>query len=401
MPRLGGRGVNAALAGALAGAVLAGCQTDASIGCQLAQQVVFPGDELTLLREPRLDQVRDGFLLLGTDGSDMRWAAIDPASGQLGAAQAAPVDPAGDWLWYGMAGVSAPGDTVLAAVAKPAANGTDQEIRIVPWKADGSGPLPAGPVVATIAGGAVASPPPLVAMGSSRLGMVSGLAWVDPAHNVVMAAIVSGAGQVASGPFMLGAAPAFACLAFVPGKDELTLAYYMYLASTSGTPTLEIVELRENGSIDSRLQLNLERPDEGCPVLTATDADYAFAWQDSLGSWLGVYEGGSNRLFSYSFADAVTFGGPDLQPPLAGLGSVGSDYGVVVVTNAGAELWRLGAAGGRRPGALRFPSAQGDLGTVSSLPVGGSLYTTYADYSSMGGGVGGSGQRYLLKSTCF
>ena len=120
-------------------AAMAGCQTDTgNAGCQLAQQVVYPGDDLTLLHAARLDLVRDAFVLGGADTSALRWAGIDGSTGELGPPRAAPLDPTSDGIWFAMAGVAAPGDTMLCAIAKPAANGADEQIHVVPWMADGS-----------------------------------------------------------------------------------------------------------------------------------------------------------------------------------------------------------------------------------------------------------------------
>jgi hypothetical protein len=40
------------------------------------------------------------------------------------------------------------------------------------------------------------------------------------------------------------------------------------------------------------------------------------------------------------------------------------------------------------------------MGAISSVPVGGGLYVTYADYTAVDGGVGTAGQRYFLQATC-
>ena len=86
----------------------------------------------------------------------------------------------------------------------------------------------------------------------------------------------------------------------------------------------------------------------------------------------------------YPFASASTFGGANLQPPFAGLAPFGTDYGVLLARPLDAELWRIDQTGNRRPGAVIFPSINGNLGTVSALPVNG-LIATYADYTSPAG----------------
>ena len=84
---------------------------------------------------------------------------------------------------------------------------------------------------------------------------------------------------------------------------------------------------------------------------------------------------------SYPFASSTDFGGPDLQPPLRGLATFGSDYAVVLERPRAVELWRLDGGGVRRDGALVYPSALGDPGPVSSVTRSGRLTSTYADFT--------------------
>jgi hypothetical protein len=343
-------------------------------------------------------------VLIGADAAALRWAALSGTAGQLGPERSATVDSPRAGLWYGVAGAQAPADTVLAAVGLKAANGVDQEIHVVPLPADGSAGPASSPVLATVPGGAVAGARPLVAMASSRLGMTAALAWVDPASRSLMLAVLGGSGDPVVSPRAVDTAPAFGCVGFQPGKAELTLAYYKYADATSvpESPTFGLAEIHENGSIDSTLTLMLPSKDAACPLLTPTaDGGYALAWQDSIGTWLSVYDPGTNIVSMEPVAGAVTFGGADLQPPLAGFGPVGTDYVIVFAKLRAAELWRLdGNTGAPRRGTLGFPSLQGNLGAISSLPVAGSLHATYADYSAVDADVGTDGQRYLISVSC-
>jgi hypothetical protein len=373
--------------------------------------VVLPGGPLTLLPDARLDRLRDRYVLIGADeanlGGNVRWATLDAAAGQLGAEHTTLVETAHKGLWFALAGTAAPGDAVLAGVGLLGATPGDLEIHVVSQPADGSAAaMPGGqstsPAVATLPGGALPGARPLVAMASSRLGMAAALAWVDAKKGAVMLAALGGNGQPVTAPQLVDTAPAFGCLSFTPsGKDELTLGYYKYVDANATTPSWVIAEVRESGAIDSTLTLTLESADARCPLVTATDNGYAMAWQDSAGSWLGVYDSRTNRLQTYPFASALDFHGADLQPPLVGLAPLGKEFAVVLAKARSAELWRLDPVGSRRPGALGFPSLQGDMGGISSLPVAGSLYATYADYTAIDGGVGTSGQRYFVKASCF
>lgn len=102
------------------------------------------------------------------------------------------------------------------------------------------------------------------------------------------------------------------------------------------------------------------------------------------------------------FAGAVTFGGADVQPPLAGLAVVaGGNFAVVLARPGAAEVWRVGPAGRIGTDAVVFPSAIGQMGAVSTVSTGGSLYATYADCSAVPSPSCTDGQRFFLKIACF
>jgi hypothetical protein len=214
-----------------------------------------------------------------------------------------------------------------------------------------------------------------------------------------MLALLDGAGQTIGSPSVAGEAAVIDCVAFQPGTGDLTLTFLKY-DGTTNMPILEIAEINEASGVGSTLSLTLSSDTPTCPLITPTDKGYSLAWQDKVGTWLGVYDSTTNRFFIYPAAGAVVFGGSDLQPPLAGFGPAGADYMLVFAKVGSTELWRLDNRGNRRPGVLAFPSSQGDLGTVFSLPVAGSLFTTYADYTATDAGVGAAGQRYFLQASC-
>lgn len=409
-PQRGGLSA-ATAAAALTAAVLgvAACQADlGDADCQLIQQVVLagsPSSPLLLLPNVRLDQVGDGFFLLGNDGTTVRWAAL-AADGTLSPEQAF-VLPAGVANpVYGVGGVTTPGDTVLVAYLTTSAATSDGEIDVVAVAADGSQPpAPANPVLTFAAG---VPPATAMAMSSSRLGNAAGLAWVDAQSNRVMFVTVNGQGALVGQPTPVAvsaaAAPTtvFGCLGFSPGKDHLTVSYLNATSDGSAPPTWIIAEGNEGGTIDTTTTLNVANQ-MGCAVVTPTATEYALVWQDNQGSWMAVAVGVGNQIqvATYPFAAASDFGGPDLQPPLVGLAPFGSDFGVVLARAHDTELWRLDEMGNRKPGALHFPSLVGNLGSVSALPVGGALVATYADYSSPPGTPNPAGRRLFVNAACY
>jgi hypothetical protein len=391
----------------------AACQTGdpGTAGCLISQQVVVPSSPLTLLRGARLDRVASGlagnqssgFALLGVDGdgATARWAAYDATAGALGPERALALTPGAAGPWLTLASEKAQGDTLIVVEAVVAAGGADAELHVVavPSSASLTTAPALGPPLVVIPGAFANGATPTVALGASRSGPHAVLAWIDPTASAVTALVLSAAGEQIGQPTVVEKAPAFACLAFAPGKDALTLVYHRYAAGTR-IPAFVITELLDSGAVDASLELLLDSHAADCPRLTPTAAGYAIAFQDTEGSWLGVYEKSTNSFNVNPFAAAVAFGGAALQPPLAGLAPMGADFAAVLDRTHGGELWRLTAGGAHRAGRLAMPSLEGSISDISTQPDAGSLTATYADYSSVDGGVGTAGQRYFLNMAC-
>jgi len=391
---LAGLGAVAALQGA-------GCSsTPQASSCTLSQVASYPASPLMLLADARLDRVPDGFLLLGVDKDVLRWVHID-SQRVAGTEQSAPVPASRQGgPWFAAAGKTAPADTILIAYGTPAANGTDLDITVVPAPADGSAPG-AAIVAATIVGGAKASPAPAVTMASSQSGMHAGLGFTASGSGKPMVLALGGDGHPVSDPTMVDPVARISCLAFVPGKDDLSLAFLRYESDADTMPSWMIAEVRTGGSIESTLTLPLISDSPSCPLAVSTAAGYALAWQNDAGSTLGVYDGASNQFRDHLFASAVQFHGPELQPPLQGLGPAVQDFAVVFAKVGAGELWRISAAGVKQPGTVVFPSEEGNMGSIASVPADGSLYSSYADFEHTAAGAPATGQRYLIETTCF
>jgi len=412
MPRrpghdLGVAGHLATLAGLALNA--AACQTSDATGvasCQIAQEVSAPGSPLTLLADARLERVAtSSFVLTGFDAdrATARWVNYDPAAGALGAEHALALQTAAAGPWLAIATQSAPGDTLLVAQA-PAVDTSrdDAELHVfaVPTSASSSTAPPLGPALARIPGALANGGAPTVALAASRSGPHAVLAWLDPAAGGVDILALSAAGQPLGAPAVIDKAPSFACLGFAPGKGALTLVYHRYDDAAVHVPTLVITELLDSGAIDESVAFVLESHAARCPQITPTDAGYAIAFQDVEGSWLGTYAGGTMALALHPFAAAVVFGGAGLQPPLVGLTGVGGDFATVLQGARGGELWRLSPSGARRGGRLALPSLQGAIGGISTQPDSGGMTATYADYTSVDGGLDTAGRRYFLGLAC-
>ena len=394
------------------------CQAEVGdAGCQLTQ-VTLAGTPLTLLQNARLDQVGDHYFLLGSDGTSVRWGKVSADGALTGeAAYALPPGVSGAYqppdvssVYFAVAGVESPGDTILVGYLGTDANSGDGGLAVIALPVDGTPPSAPASTVVTFPGGIPAASS--VAMISSRKGMNAGLAWVDNGStpSQVMVATVNGSGMTTGAPVVVSpssGAP-FSCLGFSPGKDDLTVVYNAGTTALMDHPSgWVIAEANEAGSVDSTTVLGLGRPlGDGCALVSPTATGYGITWQDTEGAWLAEFVSqGMSLSMSYPYASAAGFGGYNLQPPLVGLAPFGSDFGVLLARPLDAELWRIDDMGNRRPGALIFPSVNGTFGRISALPpspamAGRPLVATYADYTSPAGAPTPVGGRLFVNAAC-
>jgi hypothetical protein len=384
---------------------LSACQTDShSATCDLQQQVAQAGSPLTLLPGARLDKVADGFMLMGQQGGVLRWAPVT-AGGQVGAEQSADIPASVAGPWFAAGGKDFPGDTILIVYGTPssAAGLVDLQAVAVPSSGVGVGALVSAGVVAT-----VTDPSALdgaaVAMGTGRLGRRAALAWFIPGQNQVHVQSLGGdaraVGAAAVEP-VDSKTPLVECLSFVVGKGDLAVGFTTKASTDDPEPSWEILEIADDGAAGPSVTLGLGTAHPTCPLSAASGTGYVTAWQNEIGSLIGFYDGTGRTFDSHIFAAAVTFGGANGQPPLAGVAPVaGGDYAVVLARPGAAEAWRVTAGGVVATGNVVFPSAVGKMGDISTVSVSGSLYATYADYSSSTT-VGTDGQRFFIKISCF
>ena len=198
-------------------------------------------------------------------------------------------------------------------------------------------------------------------MGTTKSATVAGLGWMDPTTGFPMYALVDGQGGIVDQAMnVVDTEPAagYGCLGFTAGQWEGTLSYVRYPNVTLALPTWVIADIDPTMGLKT-LELTVGQPGAdpiGCaltiPTTLPIEDSYAMVWQDYSGSWLSVYYGRpANEVRSYPFASSTDFGGPDLQPPLRGLATFGSDYAIVLERTRSVELWRLDGWGhtpGRR-----------------------------------------------------
>jgi hypothetical protein len=384
----------------------AGCQTNVGdAGCRINRQLVFPPTELTQLPEARLEPLdANRFVLIGHDGSAVRWAVLSWLDGTIGAEQTLPLPAGYRAPIYALGNLETFGDTVQVGVLTDAANGTDAELHLITVPLDGPTTVAPGGALVTFAG--AAGTVPQVALATGRLGTNAGLAWVDPAEGVVNYAPIDGTGAMVGSPNAIDSGQAFRCLAFSAGNDNVTASYQRFPDATS-PPSWMISEVNVEGMFTNwSLPLaGLGGSEMRCAMVTPTPRGYGLAWQDATGSWLSVLNAMDRRIQTYPFASATDFGGPDVQPPIVGLapfptGSAENltvDFGVAFQRPRAVEVWRLDDRGIRQPGALLLPSLEGNMGNASSVVVGQSLVITYADYTP----AAQTGRRLLVDASCY
>jgi len=379
---------------------LAACQSDPPpSGCRLSKEVALIGTPLTLVPDARMDWIGDRFELIGYQDGTLRWAGLD-VNGLESVEFGVPVPAApapGMGAGFAVAGRQSRADSVVVAYAVSGAAGM---IDIMTAAAPSDGSAQALHVQGAVTSVPVGTP---IAMTSSRTGMRAALAWPGP--GVVNIQILDGQGAPVGAPIVAtasGPTPQVSCVSFVPGRDALTVGYLRQVMADDHNPNWVLVEVRDDGTTDGGTSLPLGTMGPTCPVNMPSAAGYGVAWQNELGSFLGSYTQSGNNFSSALFAGSVAFGGADLQPPIVGIGPAAADTAVIFAKPNAAEAWRVDSAGNLSEATLVFPSAEGNLGQVSAVPVSGALYATYADYTGgTSAGPTSAGQRFFVKVSCF
>jgi hypothetical protein len=386
------------VAGLMVVAVMgAGCpSSSAPSNCGL-KSVQIPGNALTLLPGARLDSVGDSFVLLGTDGSDVRWARLG-IDGQMGSSYAVSVPAHTNGPWFAVAGTVAAADhLVVAYTVRSAAGGIMDDLMTFAVPFDNPPSTPPSPMAMGQVPD-VGSSPVEIAMVSGRGGMHAGLIWAVHGTTNVMARILDGNGRALAGDLTI--APMigdFVCLRFSQGKEDMTIGF-VDTSATPPNPMFVGTEITATGSALPSFKLPIgTNPTTECVEIAPTDVGYTVAWHSrGIGYYLGTYNS-AQQFPSYLVLSDVMVSGP--LPLLGGLGTSGKNYTLVFNHESGGEVWQINAMGQQLGGALVFPSHghTGDLSTAQPA-MGAFLYGTYADYPDPANK--GVGQRFLERVSC-
>jgi len=376
---------------------LTACPSDPAPPTCVLESMPLAGNSLTLLSQGRLDRVGSAFVLIGTDGTSVRWAQLS-STGQLGEVRSVAVPAHRNGPWFAVAGVTTPGDRVVIAFTpdQAATTANQMELRTFSVGIDGTAPsVPAA--IGSIPDGLSGSLQ--VSMMSGRAGRHAGLTWAVRGTADISALVLDGLGAALAAPVTVArAADDFDCLRFSSGRKDLTVGY-VDLSGTPPAPAFVAGEIDEQGALLPSFRLPLGKRTPGCVELTPTDTGYGIAWHNIEGTYTGMYSpeiSGQNFRSDLLLAD-VRAGG---APALGGLGWTGKDFALFLDRSSGLEAWRVDQSSRQKGGILTFPSTVGHVGLLSSQPVGLALYGTYADYSSAIPGNESAGQRFLVKVTC-
>jgi len=205
----------------------------------------------------------------------------------------------------------------------------------------------------------------------------------------------------------LGDVEDFDCLRFSPGKGDLTVTY----VKTTGTPPeqrLFIQEIDASGAMGTSINFSLGTLAPGCAAVAPTMLGYGVAWKEigtpsnpGYGDYFAAVEVSSSAisLFPYPvLPNARAAGGS--APPIVGVGTPGNKYTLLFAHGSGAEAWEVDNKGFKTAQPVTLPSVHGNTGTVSTQPVGSSLFATYADYASADPSNQSAGDRQFIELTC-
>ncbi len=385
-----------------------GCSGDSlPASCSLTT-TPLGANALTLLGDARLDRAGPGFVLLGTDGQSVFWQTVDVA-GTAGALQSVVVPAHTDGPWFGVVGTAAaPGNQVVVTFAASPTAGMATLLSFAVG-IDGTGATsPAA--IGTIPDRAATAAALLVSAGSGQGGQHMGLMWATKGSSTVSAKILGPGGAQVGGDVSLGTVDDIDCPRFASGRGDLTATF----VRTSGTPPIRTFAAREfdaDGKPAPGLDLQLLdwSADEamGCVAVSPSTSGYGVAWRANSSSFSGDYFALYDPAAGVSvptqiLSDERVSGGH--ASPVVALGKVGSGlvdrFIVVIAQNTGGQAWEVDFRGHPIAQSVTFPSTRGNTGTFSTQPLGGSLFVTYADYSSALGTDHSQGSRLFAEVTC-
>jgi hypothetical protein len=209
------------------------------------------------------------------------------------------------------------------------------------------------------------------------------------------------------------------CLAIVPGRSDFALSR-LSRPTGGARPSWHLVDLTDEGQDTYTLEVEMTTREMGCPSVAPTAKGYTMAWQNSDGTYFSDVDtrprttdagagsdgggdagpadaGTTNSIFVTSdiVRGAVRFGGPDRQPRVACIASMGKEFSITYDASSGPLVDRFTIFGLPKGSSLHLPS-RGRSGGASAWPLIDAAYLTYLDR----GPDPAMDQRFFAKVDC-
>lgn len=379
-----------------AGALLSSCGEDEPVKCRFTESRELPEGLATSLSGAKLLAANGNFVLAGIDGTTVQWVPVS-ANGELSAASTFVLtEPTALAPQLALTGRTTPGDQLVAVYGTANAEG-QLTLRAVTQVA---GEAAAAPVtVATLPRG-LASGDVRLAVGSTRTGSRALVAFgLASQPGTKLQTLVLGANAAPVGPaleFPPGV-PSWQCLQFLPSRTDWVLSWVE--VPPTGNAKIVIQEGSASNGALTRYNVGLGTNDVGCPVMGPSSRGYVMSWQTKTGTWVLDYETNATGVIPEFVAGTIRFGGPEQQPPVSGVASMGLRSAVTFGVKEGPEVWLFDIFGAREGRELKLPSSVGSVGLVSTWPVDDAFFVTYREGVPASSGPS-EGPRRFMKVDC-
>jgi hypothetical protein len=384
---------------ALTTVAAAGCKDNPPPGCRIAESITLPASPLTQTKNVVLQRAGDGFLLVGSEGDEVRWAPLG-SDGKLGTESklTLPLRVVRPEPWFGAVAKSAPADQlVVVYVAPRAGDVTHLQITAVTQSPGGA---PSAPTVVADLPAGVDRQIVRLAMVTSRSGKRSVLTWGYEGQDAVPTVLVlkeDGQPVAPPAPLHAGARPRWSCLSAIPGRGDFAVSELEADPTPGVPPTWRAFEVTEDAGRGGDFGVPLEVTPTGCVTSAPTPRGYLLAYQNNNGTFFSdFYNLEKGLVNSGLIAGVLQFGGVARQPPVACVAAMGADYSFLFDRHTGPEVWRFDAFS-KPQGSPFVLTSGGMVGPVSGQPGPDTFFATYLDE---GQGATAGNSRYFVRVDC-
>jgi hypothetical protein len=394
--------------GLLAALAITGCKDTPPPGCRLAESVPLPPGPLTLTKNATIQRAGAGFVLVGSEGDEVRWAPLG-LDGTLGPESklTLPQRLLRPEPWFATTTKSATGDQLIVAYVAPKAGATSQ-LQIAAISQSPGGPPSAPSVLADLPAGV---DPAIVrlAMGPSHNGQHAALAWGFEGQDASPSLLLLKAdAQPMGAPILLRQGPGarWSCLDVIASRSDFGVSIQEPGGGSGVVTTWRTFEMRDDGVRSTDVGIGIDVVPTGCITAAPTDRGYVIAYQNADGTYFSDYDIPKGNVNEHIVVGALQFGGVARQPKVACVSAMGLEVSLLFARDSGPEVRRFDSFGAPQGRPLVLPSAANQVGPVSALPGRDSFWATYLDQRSgmaasgvTDGNIAGN-TRYLVRVDC-